>query len=78
MQHQEVTKIDQSGLRYESKPNGSQFGTSIGQTMSCIKCGIHRPRALLMPMLLAGKRQYKCKEKCDTRITTASTDTKKD
>lgn len=78
MQHQEVTKIDQSGLRYESKANGSQFGTAIGLTMSCIKCGNHRPRALLMPTLLAGARQYKCKDSCGKRIAAVSADARQD
>jgi hypothetical protein len=43
----EQTSISETGLRYTSKESGSPFqgmgGT--GETMSCIKCGRHRPRS---------------------------------
>jgi len=43
----ETTQISGDGLRYSSKKNGSPFeGTGrTGEMMSCIKCGIHKPRA---------------------------------
>ena len=43
----DTTKITQDGLRYKSKKGGSPFGTTglAGSTMSCIKCGLHKPRA---------------------------------
>ena len=47
MYKQETTQISQTGLRYTSKENGSQYqgvGGS-GHTMSCIKCGHHRLRS---------------------------------
>ena len=43
----DTTQISQTGLRYTSKENGSPFqgmGGS-GQTLSCIKCGHHKPRS---------------------------------
>ena len=41
------TKIDESGLRYKSKIGGSPFGGSNPtSTMSCYKCGLHKPRSL--------------------------------
>lgn len=43
----ETSKIDPTGLRYKSKAGGSPFGTNGGTgTMSCYKCGLHKPRAL--------------------------------
>ena len=47
MSRDQITKITKDGLRYKSKEGGSPFGgsSSIG-TMSCYKCGIHKPRAL--------------------------------
>ena len=42
----EHTVVSDTGLRYTSKDGGSPFqgmgGT--GETLSCIKCGLHRPR----------------------------------
>ena len=42
----ETTQISGDGLRYSSKKNGSPFeGTGrTGEMMSCIKCGVHKPR----------------------------------
>lgn len=41
-------------------------GTAIGHTLSCIECGNHRSRSLLQMVMLAGTRQYKCKDSCGT------------
>lgn len=64
MQDQEIAKIHKDGLRYKSKINGSPFGASSGQTLSCVKCGNHKARNALKYVLLAGTRQYKCKDNC--------------
>ena len=40
-----TTKLDPSGLRYKSKAGGSPFVTAGHGTMSCFKCGQHKPRA---------------------------------
>ncbi len=46
MQKYEYTVVSDTGLRYTTKEGGSPFqgmgGT--GETLSCIKCGQHRPR----------------------------------
>jgi hypothetical protein len=42
------TKIASDGLRYKAKVSGSPFGqqSNGNSTMSCFKCGQHKPRAL--------------------------------
>jgi hypothetical protein len=42
----EETQVSPTGLRYTSKLNGSPFqGMGAGgETLSCIKCGHHKPR----------------------------------
>ncbi len=42
----EDTLISPTGLRYTSKENGSPFQGmgGMGETMSCIKCGVHKLR----------------------------------
>jgi hypothetical protein len=59
-----VTKVDGSGLRYKSKVNGSPFGThgTNGGTMSCIKCGLHKPRTLGSMKRIAGSSMFFCGE----------------
>lgn len=46
MSRPEKTEISTDGLRYKSKKGGSPFEGlgRTGDTMSCIKCGIHKPR----------------------------------
>lgn len=41
-----TTEIADTGLRYKSKIGGSPFQGmgSPGETMSCMKCGHHKPR----------------------------------
>ena len=58
------TKIDESGLRYKSKVGGSPFGPNGSHlsTMSCFKCGQHRPRALGSMKKIAGKYMFFCVE----------------
>jgi hypothetical protein len=46
MSRPEKTEISTDGLRYKSKKGGSPFEGlgRTGDTMSCIKCGVHKPR----------------------------------
>ncbi len=46
MYHDELTSISETGLRYTQKESGSPFQDmgGAGETLSCIKCGLHRPR----------------------------------
>ncbi|MEN9712812.1 MAG: hypothetical protein RLY90_1073 [Pseudomonadota bacterium] len=48
MSKSETTQISNDGLRYKSKASGSPFGGSghTAGSMSCYKCGLHKPRAL--------------------------------
>ncbi len=40
------TEISNDGLRYKTKKTGSPFeGMRTGDTMSCMKCGLHKPRS---------------------------------
>lgn len=59
-----ATRIQPDGLRYKSKPTGSAFSMA-GKSMSCIKCGKHRPRTMLQPFKLAGAQHYRCGPSCD-------------
>jgi hypothetical protein len=61
------TRIDASGLRYQSKTPGSPFSAvgSLGTTtMSCFLCGKHRPRAMLKSRKLLGRIQMVCSPSC--------------
>ena len=47
MYDSEITEVSHTGLRYTSKQNGSPFqgNGGSGHTLSCIKCGHHKPRS---------------------------------
>ncbi len=59
-----VTEVDTNGLRYKSKTNGSPFGVTgaNGGTMSCYKCGHHKPRSLGVFKKLMATRMFMCAE----------------
>ena len=60
------TVVASDGLRYKSKASGSAFGPNATcATMSCIKCGTHRPRSLLMTKRVAGRLYLACSPSCD-------------
>ena len=61
MSRDATTKIAKDGLRYKSKEGGSPYGPggSIG-TMSCYKCGLHKPRALGTFKRLLGQSMFIC------------------
>lgn len=58
------TKIAGDGLRYKSKAAGSAFsGQNFGNgngTMSCFKCGQHKPRATGSFRMALGKSTFFC------------------
>jgi hypothetical protein len=61
------TTIHDDGLRYRSKASGSPFvstGAFGAATMSCFRCGKHRPRAALKSVKLLGKTQSVCAPSC--------------
>jgi hypothetical protein len=63
MPRDESTKIATDGLRYKSKEAGSPFGGSSSMaTMSCYKCGLHKPRSLGVFKKLAGQNMFCCGE----------------
>ncbi|NKE64796.1 hypothetical protein RAMLITH_03095 [Ramlibacter sp. RBP-2] len=59
----QTTRIDSTGLRYQSKQPGSLFGPTVG-TMSCFVCGAHRSRSFLRPFKLAASTHYRCRAGC--------------
>lgn len=57
------TKIADDDLHYTSKESGSPFqDSSCGATISCYKCGRHKPRTLGTFKNLMGQRLFKCAE----------------
>jgi hypothetical protein len=61
MSNDQVTKIAADGLRYTSKEGGSPFqDSSSGTTISCYKCGLHKPRSLGVTKIFIGRRLFKC------------------
>lgn len=54
--------IADSGLRYTQKAANSAY-TSYS-TMSCLRCGQHKPRSALRATKLAGKTHYVCQVPC--------------
>jgi hypothetical protein len=59
-----VTEIAKDGLRYKSKVSGSPFGDrgANGGTMSCYKCGKHKPRNTGSFKKLLGQPTFVCGE----------------
>ncbi|WP_298236374.1 hypothetical protein [uncultured Azohydromonas sp.] len=62
------TTISSDGLRYTAKKPGSAFGSvtlgSASATMSCFKCGLHRPISELVTRKILGRNQKVCAENC--------------
>ena len=56
------------GLRYKFKGGGSPFQDSANMsTMSCFRCGQHRPRALGTFTRLLNQRMFLCQE-CTPKV----------
>ena len=61
MSNEKITKIAPDGLRYKSKESGSPFGPGGSiDTMSCYKCGIHKPRGLGTFKRILGQSMFMC------------------
>ena len=59
----ESNTISKDGLRYKARIAGSPFAQTGGNaTMSCAKCGMHKPRSLGSYRKLAGKIMFVCGE----------------
>jgi hypothetical protein len=57
--------ITDDGLRYKFKTAGSPFSPGVlGSTMSCLRCGKHRPRTMLCVRRLAGNLFLTCMPSC--------------
>lgn len=60
--------LSSDGLRYKVKKTGSPFGPSQmasgAATMSCFKCGRHRPNTELISKHILGKNQRICPDNC--------------
>jgi hypothetical protein len=55
------SEISVDGLRYKSKKPGSPYeGIRTGDTMSCMKCGLHKPRSLGSFKQLLGNAAFFC------------------
>jgi hypothetical protein len=73
MSENDTSKINNDGLRYSFKPGGSPFGGSAtNSTMSCYKCGHHKPRTLGIFKKLAGKNMFMCQECVAAKILSAN------
>ncbi len=59
----QTTQIKTDGLRYQSKEPGSGFGPMVG-LMSCLVCGLHRPRSALRPFRIGAGINYRCRGGC--------------
>ncbi len=58
--------IADDGLRYKFKSTGSPFSPGmLGSTMSCVRCGKHRPRTMLRMQRLAGSLFLVCTPDCE-------------
>jgi hypothetical protein len=63
MSNYQETKIAADGLHYKSKEGGSIFkDSSNGMTISCYKCGLHKPRALGTFKKLINQQMFMCGE----------------
>jgi hypothetical protein len=63
MSNYQETKIAADGLHYKSKEGGSLFkDSSNGMTISCYKCGLHKPRSMGMFRMLINQRMFMCGE----------------
>lgn len=63
MSKDQESKIASNGLRYKSKEGGSPFKDSASMgTISCYKCGLHKPRALGSFRRLLNQSMFVCAE----------------
>lgn len=61
------SQIEENGLRYKHKQAGSPFtstASGYGSTMSCFKCGCHRPSSELESKKILGRNHKVCRGGC--------------
>lgn len=67
MNEKEKTQVSDDGLRYKSRAAGSPFDSGGHRgSMSCIKCGLHKSRALGSFRKVIGKSTFFC-ESCSIK-----------
>jgi hypothetical protein len=55
------SKITEDGLRYKRKESGSPFQNIGGMaTISCYKCGLHKPRSMGIFKKLINQQMFMC------------------
>jgi len=61
MSNNQESQIATDGLRYKSKEGGSPFKDSANMSsISCYKCGVHKPRALGVFKMMINQRMFMC------------------
>ncbi len=61
MSQDQESQIATDGLRYKSKEGGSPFKDSANMSsISCYKCGLHKPRALGVFKMMINQRMFMC------------------
>ena len=61
MSNNQESQIATNGLRYKSKEGGSPFKDSANMSsISCYKCGVHKPRALGVFKMMINQRMFMC------------------
>jgi hypothetical protein len=64
-------KMSSDGLRYTAKKPGSAFGAPVlgssSATMSCFKCGRHKPLSELLTKKILGRNQKVCMVSCQSK-----------
>ena len=62
------TAISGDGLRYTAKEPGSSFGPmalgGCSVTMSCFRCGRHKPVSAMVNKKILGRNQKICAARC--------------
>lgn len=71
-QDQDKSRIAADGLRYSAKPAGSMFdkpgqANFCGKTMSCLRCGAHKPFSELATKKILGRNAKVCAVDCRTK-----------
>ena len=61
MNNNQESQIANDGLRYKNKESGSPFKDSANMSsISCYKCGVHKPRALGVFKMMINQRMFMC------------------
>ena len=71
-QNQDKTRVAADGLHYRAKAAGSMFdkpgqAAFCGKTMSCFRCGGHKPVGELVTKKILGRNAKVCAVDCRTK-----------